>query len=185
MTLKSVSMAALLALSALSASALTLQPYEVAKASKTFATLPEDVLGVPGSFVDTYLVTFGGKFADAPYAEIGFAFTEVRLKDLVNIDFGSIAFTTLGGAPIIPALVPVPGTGPADSVSTEFVYETSPFLMTVSGKVVGTSAGTKGSYSFEMVAAPVPEPQTYALALSGLAMVGWAAVRRGTRTPGA
>lgn len=170
MQFKTLALAAALSLSALSASALTLQPYEVAKASKTFATT--------GAFSDTYMIDFSPAFLGQD-ADVGFAFTELRLKDVVNIDFQSISFSdSYGGAAFLTLL---PTSAPpflADVASAEFVRPTDvPFYMTVKGMAVGTGAN-KGSYSFEMVAAPVPEPQTYALAISGLAMVGWVASRR-------
>jgi len=173
MQLKSIALATLLGLSAVTASAITLQPYEVAKGTKTFATVPAP----DGSFSDVYYVDFGAGFDDSPYADIGFAFTELRLKNVVDIEFGQISFTTMAGADIIAPLVPVPGTGPADSASAEFIHQTAPFWMTIKGTVVGTGP-TKGSYSFEMVAAPVPEPEAYVLVASGLALVGWVASRR-------
>ena len=75
------------------------------------------------------------------------------------------------------SLTPTPG-GVADQTSAEFVGDKKLFYMSVAGTTVGTGLQNKGSYSFEIVAAPVPEPQTYALAVSGLALVGWVASRR-------
>lgn len=178
MQLKSLAFAAALSLTAFSASALTLQPYEVSKGSKTFADT--------GAFTDVHLIEFGAGFDDFPAAELGFALTEVKLGSFVDIDFGSVAFYAYDGynpltkditGAAFKTLTPMASSGPADSVSTEFSYSTSPFWMVVTGSAVGTGP-TKGSYSFEMVAAPVPEPQTYAMVLGGLAMIGWVAARR-------
>ena len=170
MQIKTLALAAALSLSALSASALTLQPYEVAKGSKTFTTA--------GAFSDSYLIDFSPAFLGAD-ADVGFAFTELRLKNVVDIEFGSISFSNTYNGPSFLTLLPTsapPFT--ADVASAEFTRPTTvPFYMTVAGTAVGTGAN-KGSYSFEFVAAPVPEPQTYALALSGLALVGWVASRR-------
>lgn len=178
MQLKSVAFAAVMAFSALSASALTLQPYEVSKGSKTFADA--------GAFTDVHLIEFGSGFDAFPAAELGFALTELKLNNIVDINFDSVAFYAFGDynpvtkdltGEAFKSLTLSAANGPADSVSTNFSYSTTPFWMVIKGAAVGTGP-TKGSYSFEMVAAPVPEPQTYALTASGLALVGWLAARR-------
>lgn len=46
-------------------------------------------------------------------------------------------------------------------------------------RVTGTIVGApSGAYTFTAVAAPIPEPETYALMLAGLGIVGFVAARR-------
>ena len=52
---------------------------------------------------------------------------------------------------------------------------TIPLTLSVSGVKYGTGAGV---FSGELVMAPVPEPETYALMLAGLGAVGFVAWRR-------
>ena len=52
---------------------------------------------------------------------------------------------------------------------------TIPLTLTVTGTKYGTGAGV---FSGELVMAPVPEPETYALMLGGLGVIGFLAVRR-------
>ena len=57
------------------------------------------------------------------------------------------------------------------------------FSIVVNGRAIGdgTNAfqpGFKGSYSPSVAAQPVPKPQTYALMLAGLGVVGFVAFRR-------
>ena len=44
--------------------------------------------------------------------------------------------------------------------------------------VAGTPVGTGGKYVFNAVAAPVPEPQTWAMMLGGLGLIGFMSFRR-------
>jgi len=45
-------------------------------------------------------------------------------------------------------------------------------------KVSGTAVGATASYGGNIVATPVPEPETYAMLLAGLGVVGFLARRR-------
>jgi hypothetical protein len=55
------------------------------------------------------------------------------------------------------------------------ITPSSAYSFMVSGLVAGAPAGY---YTFTAVAAPVPEPETYALMLAGIAAVGFVAMRR-------
>ena len=62
----------------------------------------------------------------------------------------------------------------------------SPYTLTLDAPTFSTSAPTRvggsgatfGAFSSATIASPVPEPETYALMLAGLGLVGWAARRR-------
>ena len=179
MKLSSLAAAAILSLTAVAASADTLVAYEVNKASATFTN--------PGYFMqryDYYLdpVTFPDQQAD-----VGWAFTELKFKDVKDIDFASV-LTNLGHAAVnfyshTGALLwsgtPTPGAGPADGLSVDTFYTpTSHFYLTIEGYAVGKGPGVLGSYSMEITAAPVPEPESLAMALGGLGLGGVALFKR-------
>jgi len=171
MNIKTLALAAALSLSALSASAATLYAGEINKTQQTFVEA--------GDFTDVYLF----KLDFPPPADVGFSFIEMKFKQYTDIAFPQEAIKFGYGfdgdqvTDVFLSLTPTPG-GVADQTSAEFVVDKKLFYMSVAGTTVGTGLQNKGSYSFEIVAAPVPEPQTYALAVSGLALVGWVASRR-------
>ena len=49
-------------------------------------------------------------------------------------------------------------------------------------KVMGSNSGSNGSYSGNVVINPVPEPETYAMMLAGLGLLGFSARRRGSNS---
>ena len=51
------------------------------------------------------------------------------------------------------------------------------YYLQVSGKMVGTTAASFGG-AMMMMAAPVPEPETYGMMLAGLGVLGYLARRR-------
>ena len=173
MHIKTLALAAAMSLSALSASAATLYAGEINKTQQTFVEA--------GDFTDVYLF----KLDFPPPADVGFSFIEMKFKQYTDIAFPTDAIKFGYGfdgdqvTDVFLSLTPTvaPG-GVADQTSAEFVVDKKLFYMSVAGTTVGTGLQNKGSYSFEIVAAPVPEPQTYALAVSGLALVGWVASRR-------
>lgn len=171
MNIKTLALAAALSLSALSASAATLYAGEINKTQQTFVEASD--------FTDVYLF----KLDFPPPADVGFSFIEMKFKQYTDIAFPQEAIKFGYGfdgdqvTDVFLSLTPTPG-GVADQASAEFVVGKKLFYMSVAGTTVGTGLQNKGSYSFEIVAAPVPEPQTYALAVSGLALVGWVVSRR-------
>ena len=61
------------------------------------------------------------------------------------------------------------------------------FSITISGRATGTGAslfqpGLRGSYDFSVAAQPVSEPQTWALSMAGLLVVGFLGLRRRGRS---
>lgn len=172
MKLSNLAAALVLSMTAVAASAETLVAYEVYKSGATFTT--------PGAFsqrYDYYLdpVTFPDQ-----QAEVGWAFTELKFKDVKDITFGegAVKFYSSAGT-LLWSGTPTPGAGPADGLSVDtFTTPTSHFYLTIDGTVVGKGPGVLGSYSMEITAAPVPEPESLTLALGGLGLVGAMVARR-------
>jgi hypothetical protein len=70
------------------------------------------------------------------------------------------------------------GAGTAgSSLSDVLIVGGDPYYFSVTGSVTEAS----GVYSFLAIAAPVPEPETYAMWLAGLAVVGFLVARRRAR----
>ena len=71
-----------------------------------------------------------------------------------------------------------------DFMFSAFVTPNMPLMLTVFGAVLDADGNPNGmgSYRGELTATAVPEPQTYALLLTGLLGVGLAARRRASRT---
>lgn len=81
------------------------------------------------------------------------------------------------------------GTLPADKIATgstgssysEFFYA-GPVPGNYWLNVAGSRAGSIGSYSGNISVNPVPEPETYAMMLAGLGLLGFSARRRNNNT---
>ena len=115
-------------------------------------------------------------------ADAAFALTELRFKDFINIDLRSVKIYDVIGNDIthrnlIWSGTAGPWSGPADSVSSDNLQVGPHFQLEIGGYVYGTGP-IKGSYSFEISAVPVPEPETYGLMLAGLAVVAFSLNRR-------
>ena len=71
------------------------------------------------------------------------------------------------------------GMGTAgSSLSEVFVVGGDPYYFSVTGDVTDAA---NGAYSFLAIAAPIPEPKTYAMWLAGLSVIGFLVVRRHSR----
>jgi hypothetical protein len=188
MKLSYFAVAAALAVSSFAVSASTLEILEIDKGQTTYTSNPHPY----GAFFDVYQFDLSPEFVPfGNQAVVAYAFTELLFKPspsitYTDITFGSVIFSrdqppVGGGLPvdIIISGTPVPGPGgPADTLSFAGFYVDVPrFYMTITGTAVGTGDNA-GSYSFEIEAAPVPEPATYSLALGGLALIGVAASKR-------
>ena len=165
MQLKSLAVATALALSSLS----------------SFAVGPLDPLAPSASFSNT--VT--GAFSDVWTFNLGTASAVAASITNVEVSFASL---TGGGITGFSAwLNGVLLVGPTSSVTTGGVTVKTQVLAGGSVlpagfyelKVEGTGiTGATASYGGSIVAMPVPEPETYALMLAGLGVVGFVARRR-------
>jgi len=172
MKLSCFAVAAALAVSSLAVSAETIYPYEIYKSQTTFTTL--------GGFHEIYDYYLAPGYFPGNAADVGWAFTELKFKDITNIKFsGDAAVKFYDDTGLVASGTPVPGAGgPADTLSFDFfTVHSQHFWLTIDGEAIGTGPN-KGSYSFEIEAAPVPEPTTYSLALGGLALIGVATAKR-------
>jgi hypothetical protein len=151
-------------------------------ASSAFAAnVSEDSFVDGGSFVYTFAAS-----AIAPNQTV-FAFS----LDMNDTDFSSyfmspmdyfvtggisgakysITSVTLDGMPWMPT------TGSDIDLGTMNVGPTSELII----KVTGTKTGPGANFNGQLVLTPVPEPETYALMLAGLGVVGFVAARRRQR----
>lgn len=169
---KKILAAAALAVASVSASAGTLYAFDITKIQQTI-TKPGDFVQIYDFYLDP--VTFPQFQAD-----VGFAFTELKFKSYTDITFSGLTLSDDSG--VVWSGVPAPAGGtPADVISFDNVTVGSQhFQLIVAGTAIGTGPNS-GSYSFEIAAAPVPEPETYGLALAGLLVAGTLAKRRSQR----
>ncbi len=117
--------------------------------------------------VFTFNVT-GTFFTNASLITIGFTPTQ-------NIDFTGAVLTGTPGGPFSLSLSPA---GQIETgVTLSQVVLTGPIYLTVTGKT-GATGGAFSSYSGTLNVTPVPEPETYALMLAGLGVIGFVAARR-------
>ena len=123
--------------------------------------------GLVGSFSDRYDFTFPALATTASGSAVS-----VSVTGLLNITGLSVALFTSGGSLI--------GTGSSAGLSSSLsntpLASGSSYYYTVTGM-----AAPSGVYTFIASAAPVPEPETYALMLAGLGIVGFVAARRSNR----
>ncbi len=118
-------------------------------------------VGTAGSFTDTY--TFSGVTGEfnVNLGLFSFGFSAAQ-----NIDFTSVF---LNGTAL-----DISNTGPLSTAnSPSNLLANSPFTLVVNGV-----AGTNASYSGVLNITAVPETKSYALMLTGLGLVGFAARRR-------
>lgn len=128
-------------------------------------------------------VTFSGGSAikyDFTYSGIGesdivlgLTLGELKLGSIQDIAFTSIKLVDSNNVVVFSQTPP----GPIAFFAVDSLTITPSFSLILEGAVVGTGA-IKGSYDLSVTAAPIPEPETYALMLAGLGAVGFAAARR-------
>ena len=129
--------------------------------------------GPDGNYTGGWNVTHSGAFTDTynflpelPWSEVSAVLSTIGFKASENIDFTSV---TLNGN-----LLTLASDGGVD-----YAYTTTPLLLSgpLTLVVVGTS-GENASYSGTINVAVVPEPDTIALLMAGLGVVGVIARRR-------
>ncbi|MBK7517679.1 MAG: PEP-CTERM sorting domain-containing protein [Betaproteobacteria bacterium] len=131
-----------------------------------------------GAFFDTFTFTFAS--GSLP-ATASFTIDELSLGSFTNIDWDDTAAATLsGGGLAAPMVLGEAGIDTAFSFSNVEVTA-SPIVLTLKGVADGTGIPgqiSPGTYSIAAVAAPIPEPETFAMMLAGLGAIGFMAARR-------
>ena len=124
-----------------------------------------------------------GSIGNLFYAEFGGAVTSITTASTVSVDGGP-------ALALPPTLVGKVSTGPtlgyfADSATAPLGVFTS-FAVTASSITLAASGGSfavigaqpQNELAFTFTANPVPEPETYAMLLAGMGVIGWVARRR-------
>ncbi len=133
------------------------------------------------AFTDTFTFTF--TVGSLP-SIASFTIDELSLTSFTDIDWDDNEAATLsGGGLVAPMVLGEAGIDSAFSFSNVEVTA-SPIVLTLKGVANGTGIPGQikpGTYSIAAVAAPIPEPETYAMMLAGLGAIGFMAARRHRR----
>lgn len=129
--------------------------------------------GPDGHYTGGWNVTHSGDFTDTynflpelPSVEVSSVLSTIGFRASEDINFTSV---TLNGVALT-----LTSAGPVDyAYTSEPLYLSGPLTLVV----VGTS-GANASYSGTFNMAVVPEPETYALLMAGLGVIGFVARRR-------
>ncbi len=126
----------------------------------------------PGMFTDFFNFTAPGGAVQASVAAIS-----IDLIPFANINNLQVILFN-GTGPMIGSQVMAGPIGESSAMSNIALMGGNMYSFRVTGDVVGAPAGY---YAFTAVAAPIPEPGTYAMMLAGLGAVGFVAMRRRQR----
>ena len=120
------------------------------------------------------------------FVEVGGATTNITAIASASIDGGPV-ITTSGVTAKTPTLLP-PGallgyfsdsrTLPIGAFNSLAVSNASLTLSASGGTFSSITANPQNKLEISFTAMPVPEPETYAMLLSGIAVIGWVAKRR-------
>lgn len=170
MNLKSVALAVALMATTVSASAVTysfVMPLSPATPFSDFKM----VSGL-GAFTDFFNFTAPIGAIQASAATIS-----IDLVPFANIDNLMVSLFN-GTGPGVGSLVAGGAMGESSELSNIAITAGNAYSFRITGTVVGAPTGY---YTFTAVAAPIPEPEIYALMLAGLGVVGFVAARRRNR----
>lgn len=127
----------------------------------TTSTFSETVFKAAGVFSDTWAFDI-----TVPTFSSGWAITH-EISTLFSIGSFAVSLTGPTGTYLLP--------GTPNAKVGEGTFTPGTWFFTVSGVATGSQGG---AYSFAAVTQPVPEPETYAMLLAGLGLVGAVARRR-------
>jgi PEP-CTERM motif len=132
-------------------------------------------------FSDVYNFSFTGTSGF-----ISGSLAEYKLSNAIDIDWGDVPAMAIhagwDGTGAVLASFADPMV-PVGSFSIQDLMVPNQFSITISGRAIGTGLaafqpGVRGSYDLSIAAQPVPEPESYALMLAGLGVIGFLGVRR-------
>ena len=125
------------------------------------------------SFTDFFNFT-----APAGAVQASAASVSIDLAPFFNID--NLQLVLFNGSNGTGSVVPggTGNIGEFSQIDNIAVIAGNPYSYRLTGTIVGAPSG---AYTFTAVAAPIPEPETYALMLAGLGIVGFVAARRRNR----
>ncbi len=134
----------------------------------------------PAAPYNTFLTVSGTSFTDifnftAPVGAVqaSGAVVSIDLVPFANID--SIMITLFNGSNASGSMVASGSAAEFSQLENTPITAGNLYSFRVTGLIVGAPAGY---YTFTAVAAPVPEPETYAMFLAGAAAVGFVVMRR-------
>lgn len=160
---KSLMKKAAIALTLVSAAAVQAATFNIGALGNTYT----NTVDVQGTFDDTYTFSLPGSFSGVTGGYIGFDFDGSGLNTFLTVGQGTPGAGLMVSLPINSTL------GGVDVASYQ-----STFSLTSGGSYWFKLSGSGGLASYTVTLAPVPEPETYALLLAGLGLMGAVARRR-------
>jgi hypothetical protein len=185
MKLKQVAAATAFALSAVPAMSQVLDPADNVTFAASYASLGGNNWALTVD-IDATANTIGASFLTAIAIVPGGTFSNVSLASASDGTWGTVtngptsSSGTCQGTATAAFCVAATDAGASTSSPIEMVFNFTDAALDLVGPHVQVSWDVKGNHFSQTVpvAAPVPEPQTYALMLAGLGAVGWLARRR-------
>jgi hypothetical protein len=126
-----------------------------------------NTVDVQGTFDDTYTFSLPGSFSGVTGGYLGFDFDGSGLNTFLTVGQGTPGAGLMVSLPINTTM------GGVDVASYQ-----STFSLTPGGSYWFKLSGSGDLASYTVTLAPVPEPETYALLLAGLGLMGAVARRR-------
>lgn len=122
----------------------------------------------PVTFSGASAITYDFTFSGSPSILLSLSLSELKLGSIKDIDFTSIKVVDSTNTVVSSWTPAALATFTLDSLPI-----TSSFSLVLEGSVLKA-----GHYDLSVTAAAVPEPETYALLLAGVGVVGFTAARR-------
>ena len=160
---KSLMKKAAIALTLVSAAAVQAATFNIGALGNTYTNTDD----AQGPFDDTYTFSLPGSFSGVTGGYLGFDFDGSGMNTILTVGQGTPGAGLMVSLPINTAL------GGVDVASYQ-----STFSLTPGGSYWFKLSGSGDLASYTVTLAPVPEPETYALLLAGLGLMGAVARRR-------
>lgn len=122
----------------------------------------------PVTFAGTSAITYDFTFSGSPSILLSLSLNELKQGSNKDIDFTSIKVLDASNT-VVSSWTPAA----LASFNLDSLPITSSFSLVLEGSVLKT-----GHYNLAVTAAAVPEPETYALVLAGVGVIGFTAARR-------